>query len=226
MKPRTGTQIGVEQMLPISWPSPSVAPVHREPQKRPGAHSAPAEKGLSPRLLAELQKEVVELEVERGTITESISQKSLLLTEEIFEVMKVLRVDSGIATGSRPAVALGDELADVLFVCAAIANRVPTDLSLVWIDVRSSQGTTVASRVSNSAAALSVALELARQVLELIAAVPPDADVAATPSSPEVITRNLVGVLLSIDVIAATKKIDLSSALDDKLQKDQLRLWQ
>jgi NTP pyrophosphatase (non-canonical NTP hydrolase) len=225
MKPNTEARIGIEQMLPISWPSPNITSVHREPPKQTRNHTVPAERGLSPRLLAELQKEVIEIEVERGTSTESISQKSLLLTEEVFEVMKVLRADSGIATSSRPAVELGDELADVLFVCAAIANRVPTDLSLVWVDVRGNRRQGAASRVSSRAAVLSDAIQLARQVLELITAVPQGADVAATPSFPEEITGNLLGVLLSVDVIATNKRIDLSSALDGKLQKDQLRLW-
>jgi NTP pyrophosphatase (non-canonical NTP hydrolase) len=226
MKANTDNELGINQMLPLPWPSPRASGTPREPQRRVGTHQVSAEKGISPRLLTELQKEVIEIEIERGTISESIGQKSLLLTEEVFEVMKVLRVESGISTCYRPAVALGDELADVLFVCAAIANRVPTDLSLIWVDMRSARGAEAASQLSGGTSALAGALQLARRVLEVITTVPQDGDVDTNSDLVEPITKNLLGVLFSIDAIAASKKIDLTSALDGKMQKDQLRLWQ
>lgn len=216
--------VAIDPMLPLSWPAPSASA--RGSHKRSGPHQTVAERGVTARLLTELQKEVSELETERGTIGESIGQKSLLLTEEVFEVMKVLRVEAGIATSSRQAIALGEELADILFVCAAIANRIPLDLGLTWVEtVASSQyGQSVCPQGAPSA--LDGALKLARQVLGVVTAVPTGEGVDEHVAVSESVSMNLVGVLFSVDTIASSKKIDIESALNGKLQKDQLRLWQ
>lgn len=224
MKPMPASTRPGAPMLPLSWPSPTVSA--RGSNKRNNVQRSAAARGVTSELLAELQKEVVELETERGTIDESISQKSLLLTEEIFEVMKVLRVESGIATSSRPAVALGEELADILFVCAAIANRIPMDLSLVWIESMPIAPCEQLFRPHEAQSTLDGALQLAKQVLGILASLPRSGAMSAQASLSTSISTNLVGVVLSVDAIASSKKIDLESALDGKLQKDQLRLWQ
>src|SRR5688500_15493443 len=80
-------------------------------------------------IVSDLQKGVREIEGERGTLSETIEQKILILAEEAFEVLKALRIRAGVATDfywDRDT--LGDELLDVLFVAAAIANRVPVSL--------------------------------------------------------------------------------------------------
>lgn len=223
MKPARSNAAAVNPMLPLSWSSPPVD--SRRSNKRGGLQRTLTEKGVTPRLLAELQKEVIELETERGTINESISQKTLLLTEEVFEVMKVLRVEAGIATSSRPVVALGEELADILFVCAAIANRIPMDLSLIWVEMVASSACEQSVYSHEAPSALDGALRLAKQVLGVLASIPPGGGIDPQHSLSESVSMNLVGVLFSVDAIASRKKIDLESALDGKLQKDQLRLW-
>lgn len=224
MKPTPSGTGSVAPMLPLSWPVPTVSA--RGSSKRNGIQPPASARGVTAELLAELQKEVVELETERGTIDESVSQKSLLLTEEVFEVMKVLRVDSGIATSSRPAVALGEELADILFVCAAIANRIPMDLSLVWIETTATSSCGQPFSPHEAQSPLDGALQLAKQVLGVLVSLPPSGTLDVQDSLPTSVSTNLVGVLFSVDAIASSKKIDLESALDGKLQKDQLRLWQ
>ena len=78
---------------------------------------------------AELQRIVRTVERERGVDHESTLQKALLLAEETLEVLRALRLGFGIATSpGRPEADLGAELADVLFVTAAVANREGIDL--------------------------------------------------------------------------------------------------
>jgi NTP pyrophosphatase (non-canonical NTP hydrolase) len=226
MSAGANSEYGQEEVLPLPLPTHLTLATPQPALKRRNVIKKISDKGVSAGLLTDLQKEVAEIEVERGTIRESISQKSLLLTEEIFEVIKVLRAESGIATSKRPAIALADELADVMFVCAAIANRVPTDLGLVWIDNCRVHAPVPGSRPVTTPSVLAGALQLAEQVLKIVTIVPTHGPVHVDSELAESLSVNLVGLLSSVDAFAARKKIDLGSALDSKLQKDQLRLWQ
>jgi NTP pyrophosphatase (non-canonical NTP hydrolase) len=77
----------------------------------------------------ELQSYVSDMEVARGFAVEDALRKGLLLAEEVGEVLKALRKLSGggIANDSKP-LDLADELADVVIVLCAIANRYEIDL--------------------------------------------------------------------------------------------------
>ena len=83
-----------------------------------------------------LQRLVTSLEIERGTYHETLQQKALLLGEEVHEVLKALRIQSGIATAEIDSHSLGDELTDVLFVSSAIANRTGIDLGTALVSAQ------------------------------------------------------------------------------------------
>lgn len=74
--------------------------------------------------LDQLQTYVATLEIERGFSHQSSLEKCLLLGEEVGELFKAVRKQSGMpveaGTGALP---VADELADILIYLCAIANR-------------------------------------------------------------------------------------------------------
>ena len=81
--------------------------------------------------IAELQSYVATLERERGFAEQSVVQKCLLLGEELGELFKAVRKSHGDIAyddGGHDADAPG-ELADVVIVLCAIANRLGVDLA-------------------------------------------------------------------------------------------------
>ena len=80
--------------------------------------------------LADLQAYVTEMEDERGFAASSVLQQCLLLGEEIGELFKSVRKShAGIRLASPAYDAQPqDELADVLILVCAIANRLDVDL--------------------------------------------------------------------------------------------------
>lgn len=79
--------------------------------------------------LTQLQAFVIDFEEERGFSEESIVQKCLLLGEEVGELFKAVRVESGMSVDPSAVVgSTAEELADVLLFVLAIANRCGVDL--------------------------------------------------------------------------------------------------
>jgi len=79
--------------------------------------------------LRQLQDYVSKTETERGFAEESALEKCLLLGEEVGELFKAIRKQTGIAVDqTAPASSIADELADVLNFILAIANRFQIDL--------------------------------------------------------------------------------------------------
>jgi NTP pyrophosphatase (non-canonical NTP hydrolase) len=87
----------------------------------------PLEQGAS---LARIQAYVAEMEDERGFADTTVLQKCLLLGEEVGELFKSVRkTHAGMRLATpgyeaRP----GEELADILILMCAIANRLDIDL--------------------------------------------------------------------------------------------------
>lgn len=74
--------------------------------------------------LANFQKYVTELEVERGFSDQTIIDKCLLMGEEIGELFKAVRKSEGLSVDSNSTFTeIGDELTDVFIYLCAIANR-------------------------------------------------------------------------------------------------------
>lgn len=80
---------------------------------------------LPPRpTLADMQRYVAELEVERGFQGQDVVQKALLLGEEVGELFKALRKSQGLSIDPQSKVgSVSEELADILIYLCAIANR-------------------------------------------------------------------------------------------------------
>jgi NTP pyrophosphatase (non-canonical NTP hydrolase) len=79
--------------------------------------------------LQDFQKYVQKLEKERGFDSESISQKCLLMGEEIGELFKAIRKQDGIHFDQNSKdYHIDYELADVFIYLCAIANRYNIDL--------------------------------------------------------------------------------------------------
>ncbi len=85
--------------------------------------------------LADIQRYVQALEVRRGFADDNLLQKCVLLSEEVGELLKTLRksrldicVDCSVTYESDPA----GELADLITVLAAIANRLDIDLEAAF----------------------------------------------------------------------------------------------
>jgi NTP pyrophosphatase (non-canonical NTP hydrolase) len=190
-------------------------------------------------LLVELQREVKTVERDRGTSHERTEQKALILAEEVFEVLKTLRYRSGVATSTRrQSSMLDDELADVLFVTAAMANRVPISLKEAF-DVCSEDdswfiGAKKTAAGSAQDVVLQLALSIAAEVLTVLTLVnqaeskncEEGLSCGSVPVSEErdlVISLGRVTVL--VGALADRDSIDLSQAMSKKLKKDQLRLW-
>jgi NTP pyrophosphatase (non-canonical NTP hydrolase) len=84
--------------------------------------------------LSELQAYVARVEKERG-FNESITEKCLLLGEEVGELFKAVRAATGLGVDPKSHVGeIGAELADVLFFLLAIANRCGVNLASAAID--------------------------------------------------------------------------------------------
>jgi NTP pyrophosphatase (non-canonical NTP hydrolase) len=78
--------------------------------------------------LSELQARISRVDEERG-FYESTTEKCLLLGEEVGELFKAIRASSGLGVDPHSRVGeIGAELADVLFLLLAIANRCGVDL--------------------------------------------------------------------------------------------------
>lgn len=84
--------------------------------------------------LKELQDYVREMEHERGFESNTVAQKCLLLGEEVGELFKSLRVSHGGMRIGTPGYAADApaELADILIVLCAIANRLDVDLETAF----------------------------------------------------------------------------------------------
>lgn len=85
--------------------------------------------------LADFQKYVAELEIERGFSDQKVNEKCLLLGEEVGELFKAIRKAEGIAIDPNSKVGeIGDELADVFIYLCSIANRYDIDLETAFLD--------------------------------------------------------------------------------------------
>jgi len=83
--------------------------------------------------LKNLQKYVVELEIERGFAHQTIIDKCLLLGEEVGELFKAVRKSEGLAVDSNSTFTeIGDELTDIFIYLCAIANRNRIDLEMAF----------------------------------------------------------------------------------------------
>lgn len=82
--------------------------------------------------LAEIQRYVAKMELERGFTDSTVLEQSLKLGEECGELCKTVRKRSGLAIETGSATGnVGGELADILIYLCAIANRLDTDLDQV-----------------------------------------------------------------------------------------------
>ncbi len=79
--------------------------------------------------LPDFQTYIVEMETERGFITQNIVQKCLLLSEEVGELCKAIRHQDGmIVDAALKETHAAHECADVLMILLSIANRLNIDL--------------------------------------------------------------------------------------------------
>jgi len=80
--------------------------------------------------LADFQRYVAELEVERGFDHQTGRDKCLMLGEEVGELFKAVRKQEGLAMDPNSQVGdIDSELADVFIFVCAIANRYQVDLA-------------------------------------------------------------------------------------------------
>jgi NTP pyrophosphatase (non-canonical NTP hydrolase) len=80
--------------------------------------------------VAELQRRVSDMESSRGFARDTLADKCLILGEETGELFKLVRELSGIATSSDSKRGTIDyEVADVVIVICAIANRLGLDIA-------------------------------------------------------------------------------------------------
>jgi NTP pyrophosphatase (non-canonical NTP hydrolase) len=231
--------------LPLDWTAqlavgPATGGRHKQYQNKepgrtrqngraghPGAakHAPEPLGGISAALLADLQQEVGELERDRGTSRESVVQKSLVLSEEAFEVLKVLRPRAGIATAKNVSRVLADELADILFVVAAIANRVDAHLGTLWEAVRSdAESDGPNTDRPNEDKVLEASIDLAQQILAVIVNCR-GFEARGNHLTAADLAGDLRELLLLVQVVATTCDVDMRKAIETKLNKDQLRLW-
>ena len=86
-------------------------------------------------MLAEFQQYVAELELERGFEDQTVTDKCLLLGEEIGELFKAVRRTEGLKVDPDSQIGeIGHELADVFIYLCAIANRYGIDLEQAFLD--------------------------------------------------------------------------------------------
>lgn len=80
-------------------------------------------------ILKDYQNYVVELEKERGFDDQSVIQKCLLLGEETGELFKAVRKQQGMSIDAQSQhFSAEEEMADVLIMLCAIANRLNIDM--------------------------------------------------------------------------------------------------
>ena len=85
--------------------------------------------------ISDFQKYVQEMEKERDFIDEPILKKCLLLGEEIGELFKAIRKQTGFKTDAKStAYQIDEELADVFIYLCEIANRYKIDLEKAFRD--------------------------------------------------------------------------------------------
>lgn len=85
--------------------------------------------------LTELQRHVERFEAEHGFDGKTVIEQCLLLAEEVGELFKAVRRRENLAVD--PASVIGgvdEELADVLLMVAAVANRLDVDLAAALRD--------------------------------------------------------------------------------------------
>jgi NTP pyrophosphatase (non-canonical NTP hydrolase) len=196
-----------------------------------------------PATLSELQSEARAVETERGTDQESVTQKALILAEESFELLKVLRYQAGVATDlTALRNGLDNELVDLLFVTSAIANRRTIELAeaiygpaetrvICWepcAEVTDSAGSVEVTDSAGSTA-LDQALMLAEYVLTIVtlsrnwSLEKPFSDDEHEASKE--FENSLAQIVVLVKNIADRCRIDLRRAIDRKLRRDQQRLW-
>ncbi|WP_260260719.1 MazG nucleotide pyrophosphohydrolase domain-containing protein [Vibrio intestinalis] len=84
--------------------------------------------------LADFQRYVSELEVERGFSDQPVKDKCVLLGEEVGELFKAVRKAEGIAIDPNSKFGdIGDELSDIFIYLCSIANRYSIDLEQAFI---------------------------------------------------------------------------------------------
>lgn len=83
--------------------------------------------------LVDYQRYVAEMEQERGFSDQSALEKCLLLGEEVGELYKAVRKETGLAIDERARIgSIADELADVFIYVCSIANRFDVDLEAAF----------------------------------------------------------------------------------------------
>lgn len=90
---------------------------------------------VSPASLADYQAYVQALELERGFSDQDVLQKCLLLGEEVGELFRAIRKAQGMVVDETAKIGgAADEMADVLILLCAIANRCGVDLEQAFRD--------------------------------------------------------------------------------------------
>lgn len=85
--------------------------------------------------LQDFQKYVSELENERGFASDSVMQKCLLLGEEVGELFKTVRKDTGMTIDHDSRFSdIEHELSDIVTILCTIANRYGIDLEQAFRD--------------------------------------------------------------------------------------------
>lgn len=173
---------------------------------------------VSAQSLMHLQRLVTSIEIERGTYHENVKQKALLLGEEVHEVLKELRIHSGIATAEIESHSLGDELTDVLFVSSAIANRTGIDLGIALLSSH-------LESYAEPSDVLTAALDLSKWSLSVIRDCKVFHELPQGEDERDTLDISLAGVVRSVAWVAVFAEISLAEAIDRKLAKDQIRRW-
>ena len=83
--------------------------------------------------LAQFQEYVWAIEKERGFIDQTLLEKCLLLGEEIGELFKSIRKQTGMATDQSTRVSpVAEELADTFIMLLSVANHAGVDLETAF----------------------------------------------------------------------------------------------
>ncbi|MCP3925611.1 MAG: pyrophosphohydrolase [Desulfobacterales bacterium] len=84
--------------------------------------------------LADFQRYVSDLEVERGFADQNAKDKCLLLGEEVGELFKAIRKAEGIAVDPQSKIGeLGSEIADIFIYLCSISNRYEIDIEKAFL---------------------------------------------------------------------------------------------
>jgi NTP pyrophosphatase (non-canonical NTP hydrolase) len=87
--------------------------------------------------LADIQQYVIDMEKERGFSNASVAEQSLLLVEEVGELCKVIRkhhTTMGVDVNKQYDFDAAGEIADVLIMLTAVANRLDIDIERAFRD--------------------------------------------------------------------------------------------